>query len=71
MYDNNNITVDDVEDQKKDGLQPMRQESVCMDCVAYGWIYSAFSHWSNQSMKLRCQRRLFCGRSTQWVSSGK
>ena len=30
-----------------------------------------FSHWSNQSMKLRCQRRLFCGRSTQWVSSGK
>ena len=26
---------------------------------------------SNQSMKLRCQRRLFCGRRTQWVSSGK
>ena len=29
------------------------------------------SHWSNQSMKLRCQRRLFWGLSTQWVSSGK
>ena len=26
---------------------------------------------SNQSMKLRCQRRLFWGCNTQWVSSGK
>ena len=30
-----------------------------------------FKWLSNQSMKLRCQRRLFCGFSTQWVSSGK
>ena len=42
---------------------------VCLD--VFGRASYFFSHWSNQSMKLRCQRRLFWGLSTQWVSSGK
>ena len=39
----------------------------CKCALATGY----FRFVSNQSMKLRCQRRLFCGFSTQWVSSGK
>ena len=34
------------------------------------WRYF-LRYLSNQSIKLRCQRRLFWGWRTQWVSSGK
>ena len=59
----------DAEKEKRGNFQKFPRFSFSAFSAKVSAIY--LKYVSNQSMKLRCHSRLFCGFSTQWVSSGK